>query len=191
MSLIGLLTSIGRLSNTYVVLMSDNGFEFGEHSLVGKGDLYEESVRVPLMVRGPGVVPGTTNRLTSNVDLVPTFLTWGKTSAPAGFLDGASWAANARGATAGATFPSSVLLRGCRTSDQQVNPPCGGAPGLPMGMNWGLRTDTYKYIEYPNGYRQLFDLVHDPWELRNIAGDPTKATVVANLHAQLVAKRAT
>jgi N-acetylglucosamine-6-sulfatase len=190
-SLIDLLASIGRLSNTYIVFMSDNGYEFGEHSLVGKGDLYEESIRVPLMVRGPGVVPGTANRLTSNVDLVPTFLTWAKTSAPAGFLDGASWAANARGVAAGATFPSSVLLRGCRTSDQQVKPACGGAYGLPMGMNWGLRTATYKYIEYPSGYKQLFDLVHDPNELRNIAGDPTKATIVANLHAQLVAKRAT
>jgi N-acetylglucosamine-6-sulfatase len=190
-SLIDLLTSIGRLSNTYVVLMSDNGFEFGEHSLVGKGDLYEESIRVPLMVHGPGVVPGTTGRLTSNVDLVPTFLAWAKASAPAGFLDGVSWSANARGANAsgGATFPSDVLLRGCRSSDQQVNPPCGGGQGLPMGMNWGLRTDTYKYIEYPNGYKQLFDLVHDPHELRNIAGDPANAAVIANLHARLVARR--
>ena len=57
---------------------SDNGYAFGEHRLVGKGDLYEASVRVPLLVRGPDVQPGTIDRLTSNVDLVPTILDWAK-----------------------------------------------------------------------------------------------------------------
>ena len=60
-----------------------------------------------------------------------------------------------------------------------------------MGMNWGLRTATWKYIEYPSGYKQLFDLVHDPHELRNLATDPTKAAVLSNLHARLVARRGT
>ena len=188
-SLIDQLASLGRLSNTYIVLMSDNGYEFGEHSLAGKGDLYEESIRVPLIVRGPGVVPGTTDRLTSNVDLVPTFLAWAKTSAPAGFEDGVSWAANASGATSGATFPSAVLLRGCRSSNQAVKPPCGGYDGIAMGMNWGLRTDEFKYIEYPDGYVQLFYLVDDPHELRNIATDPNSAALITALHAQLVALR--
>ena len=188
-SLINQLAALGRLSNTYVVLMSDNGYEFGEHSLAGKGDLYEESIRVPLIVRGPGVRPGTIDRLTSNVDLVPTFLAWAKTSAPPGFEDGVSWAANASGATNGATEPDSVLLRGCRSSNQQVKPPCGGYDGLAMGMNWGLRTADFKYIEYPDGYVQLFYLVNDPHELRNIATDPNNAALIADLHAQLVARR--
>jgi arylsulfatase A-like enzyme len=188
-SLISLLASIGRLSNTYVVFSSDNGYEFGEHALMGKGDLSEESVRVPLMVRGPGIVPGATARLTSNIDLVPTFLSWAKTTAPAGFVDGASWAANARGATTGATFPAEVLLRGCRTNQQQSNPPCGGYFGAAMGMNWGLRTASYKYVEYPSGEKQLFDLVHDPYELRNLATDPSKAATMSNLHSRLVARR--
>jgi choline-sulfatase len=141
------------------------------------------------MVRGPGVVPGTTNRLTSNIDLVPTFLAWAKATAPAGFVDGVSWAANARGATDGATSPTEVLLRGCRSSLQESNPPCGGYTGMAMGMNWGLRTASYKYIEYPNGDRQLFDLVHDPYELRNLATDPSKASIMSNLHDRLVARR--
>jgi arylsulfatase A-like enzyme len=187
-SLLAQLTSLGRLSNTYVVLMSDNGYAFGEHRLTGKGDLYEASIRVPLMVRGPGVVPGTTNRLTSNVDLVPTFLSWAKTSAPPGFVDGVSWAANAHG-TAGATNPTSVLLRGCRTSLTDHPGFCGGDPGPSMGMNWGIRTASYKLVEYPSGYKQLFDLVDDPHELHNLAADPSKSGVIANLHAQLVTRR--
>ena len=144
---------------------------------------------MPLMVRGPGIVPGTTLRLTSNIDLVPTFLSWAKTTAPNGFVDGASWAANARGATTGATFPAEVLLRGCRTSQSQSNPPCGGNYGPAMGMNWGLRTASYKYVEYPSGEKQLFDLVHDPYELRNLATDPSKAATMSNLHDRLVARR--
>ena len=188
-ALIDLLESIGRLSNTYIVLTSDNGYEFGEHSLAGKGDLFEESIRVPLIVRGPGIGPGTVNRLTSNIDLVPTFLDWAKKTPPADFVDGVSWAANARGATSGTTSPTEVLLRGCRSNFQQADPPCGPYPGPAMGMNWGLRTASYKYVEYPSGYRQLFDVVRDPYELRNLANDPAKATIISNLHSRLVARR--
>ncbi|GIU89461.1 MAG: hypothetical protein KatS3mg010_0560 [Acidimicrobiia bacterium] len=65
------LESTGRLDDTYVVFTSDNGFSFGEHRLVGKGHLYDESVRVPLLVRGPDVRPGLVERLTSNIDLAP------------------------------------------------------------------------------------------------------------------------
>ena len=56
-------------------------------------------------------------------------------------------------------------------------------------MNWGLRTPTYKYIEYPDGYVQLFDLVTDPHELRNLGTDPANASLIASLHAELVARR--
>jgi N-acetylglucosamine-6-sulfatase len=190
-SLIADLAATGRLANTDIVFMSDNGYQFGEHSLVGKGDLYDESIRVPLIARGPNIVPGTTDRLTSNVDLVPTFLAWAKASAPKGFLDGTSWAANAQGAKAGATYPTSVLLRGCRSSGRQAKPACGGYLGAAMGMNWGLRTARYAYFEYPDGSIQLFDILADPDELRNLATDPTQAGVIATLHAALVAKRAT
>ena len=54
-----------------------------------------------------------------------------------------------------------------------------------MGSNWGLRTATHKYIEYPDGYVQLFDITTDPWELTNHASDPTQAPLVAQLHKRL------
>jgi len=54
-----------------------------------------------------------------------------------------------------------------------------------MGFNWGPRTATTKYIEYPDGYLQLFDLTTDPWELTNLAQDPAQAPLVAQLHARL------
>jgi arylsulfatase A-like enzyme len=185
----GALKRAGRLANTYVIVTSDNGYQFGEHRLLEKGDLYEPAVRVPLLVRGPGVRAGTDHRLTSNIDLAPTFLDWAKVSPPADFFDGTSFAASARGAKVAG--PGAVLLRGCRTGGTPDNggSACGGHPGN-MGKNWGLRTARFKYVVYPGGYRQLFDLVKDPGEVRNLAPNPKYAAKIVALHKQLVALRA-
>ena len=60
--------------NTYVVLTSDNGFHLGQNGLGrGKGTPYDTDVRVPLLITGPGVVPGARREVTSNIDLAPTF----------------------------------------------------------------------------------------------------------------------
>jgi arylsulfatase A-like enzyme len=177
------LATAGRLENTYVVVTSDNGFHFGEHRLLSKGDLYEESIRVPLLVTGPGVLPGSDARLTSNIDLAPTFLDWAGVQHPKGFFDGTSFAASARGATIAG--PTAVLLRGCRTGGTAGGGVCGWHD-TNMGMNWGLRTARFKYVVYPNGDRQLFDLTVDPGEVRNLAADPSYASTVTALHRQLL-----
>jgi len=96
-SIVAELEGAGRLNDTYMILTSDNGYAFGEHRLTGKGDLYEASVRVPLVVRGRDVKPGPIERLASNVDLVPTILDWAAVSPPRGFLDGTSFAGELRG----------------------------------------------------------------------------------------------
>jgi N-acetylglucosamine-6-sulfatase len=180
-SIVTELEKAGKLSKAYLIFTSDNGYAFGEHRLVGKGDLYEASVRVPLLVRGPDVQPGTVDRLTSNVDFVPTILDWANASPPRHFLDGTSFADDLRGNRK--HDPRDVLLRGCRTQ-RGPGDDCGGYPSN-MGFNWGLRTTTHKYIEYPDGYIQLFDLTTDPWELTNVASDPAQAPLIANLHARL------
>jgi N-acetylglucosamine-6-sulfatase len=181
MSIVAELEKAGRLKNTYLIFTSDNGYAFGEHRLVGKGDLYEASVRVPLLVRGPGVEPGTIDRLTSNVDFVPTILDWANASPPRHFLDGTSFADDLRGNRK--HDPREVLLRGCRTQ-RGPGDDCGGYPSN-MGFNWGLRTATHKYIEYPDGSVQLFDLTTDPWELTNLGSDPAQAPLIAELHTRL------
>jgi hypothetical protein len=67
-----ILTSVGP--DTYVVLTSDNGFHLGHNGMGrGKGTPYDTDVRVPLLVTGPGVVPGPRKEVTSNIDLAPTF----------------------------------------------------------------------------------------------------------------------
>jgi arylsulfatase A-like enzyme len=181
-SIFGELQASGRLDDTYVIITSDNGYSFGEHRLFGKGHLYDESVRVPLLVRGPDVVPGTQNRLTSNIDLVPTILDWTGASAPAGFLDGTSFADNLRGDD-DIPDPTEILLRGCRT-DAPSGGACGGYPD-PFGLNWGLRTADFKYVEYATGEAQLFAVATDPYELTNLADNPAYASVRAALAARL------
>ena len=181
-SIVAELEQAGRLSNTFLAVTSDNGYAFGEHRLTGKGDLYEASVRVPLLVRGPDVRPQTIDRLTSNVDLVPTILEWAKVRPPRRFVDGTSFGGTLRG-DPGQREPQEVLLRGCRTQRGR-DAPCGGYPS-DMGFNWGLRTATHKYVEYPDGYVQLFDLTTDPWELTNLASDPGQAQLITDLHARL------
>jgi arylsulfatase A-like enzyme len=177
----------GRLTNTYVVFTSDNGDHFGEHRLMGKGDLYDESIRVPLLVTGPGVEEGTEPRMTSNIDLAPTFVEWARIRPPTHFFDGSSFAASAAGSTA--PEPTAVLLRGCRTYGTRDDFSECGASETNMGKNWGVRTARYMYIEYPSGERQLFDVVADPHELTNLAPDPAHADTMTALHEELVALR--
>jgi N-acetylglucosamine-6-sulfatase len=195
-SIIDALREADRLDNTYIVFTSDNGYSFGEHRLVGKGHLYEESIRVPLLVAGPDVVPKPVDRLTSNIDFVPTMLDWAGASAPEGFVDGTSFAGVLRGET-DPNEPAAVLLRGCRTGFDRQAPDrqaqeraavCGGYYDN-MGLNWGLRTAAYKYVEYPSGEVQLFDLRDDPWETTNLASDPAQEQLIARLHAQLARMR--
>jgi N-acetylglucosamine-6-sulfatase len=185
-SIVAELERTGRLENTYLVFTSDNGFAFGEHRLFGKGDLYEPSVHVPLLARGPDVDTRTTDRLASNVDIAPTILDWADVAAPSHFVDGASFADELDGRPGGGG-PRAVLLRGCRTM-RGGDDACGGYP-TDMPRNWGLRTPTHKYIEYPDGYIQLFDLTADPQELTNLAPDPAQAPLVADLGARLAALR--
>jgi hypothetical protein len=180
------LEAAGRLDNAYVVFTSDNGYAFGEHRLTSKGQLYEESIRVPLWVRGPDVVSGTLDRLTTNLDILPTILEWTgvATSLP---IDGQSFADDARGVD---TYQNrdAVLLFGCRTHELLGNTDCG-AHREPMGTAWGLRTERYKYVAYADGFEQVFDLDLDPWERTNLAYDAAHEALRAELRNQLASSR--
>ena len=71
------LRQTGQTDETYVVFTSDNGYQLGEQGILGKNRLYEGSLQVPLVVRGPGIEPGTRDDTpVTLVDLVPTFLSW-------------------------------------------------------------------------------------------------------------------
>jgi len=151
----GKLKDEGVLSNTYIFFTSDNGFHMGEHRIPGrKGRPYEESVHVPLLVRGPGVAAGhQAQKLALNTDFLPTFTDLADAHTP-GYVDGRSLLPVLEGnATA---WRSAVLLEADRAAGGST-PPYSG-----------IRTSSgRKYVEYAGGKRELYYLGGDPYELRN------------------------
>ena len=84
------MRAIGELSNTYIVLTSDNGIYLGEHRLQNKAAAYNAAPSVPLVIRGPGVPQGKTrSKIALNNDLAPTFASWAGVRPP-GFVEGRS-----------------------------------------------------------------------------------------------------
>jgi N-acetylglucosamine-6-sulfatase len=154
-SLIRELEAAGKLDNTYIFFTSENGWEQGEHRLQkGKARPYEESVQVPLFVRGPGVAPGSTvEKLTLNTDFAPTVADLASTEFPA---DGRSLALLLRGEDA--PWRSVVLLE-----------------KLGKGAYEVVRTETHKYVEYDNGKKELYDLEADPYELESLHESATSS----------------
>ena len=142
------LQNVGALDTTYVVFTSDNGWHHGEHRIKsGKAKPYEESIRMPLLIRGPGVQAGTTtDKLTLNTDFFPTFTDLAGVTTPA-YVDGRSLRPVLEGSAT--TWRTAILLE-IRTSIL------------------GIRTsDGRKYIEYGDGFKEYYDLSTDPYELRN------------------------
>ncbi len=160
--LVGTLRRTGQLDNTLIVFTSDQGFLLGEHHLVGKNRLYEEALHVPLVIRGPGVTPGATvDRLVANVDLAPTIV--GVTGATAGLpMDGWSLMPMAHGGPPAKHRPLLLeLLHGGRFS--------------------GVRTNRFAYLDFGKRGIELYDLTKDPYQLHNLAGDPSAASPQARL----------
>jgi N-acetylglucosamine-6-sulfatase len=171
------LAADGRLANTYVVFTSDNGFELGPHRIGGqKSTPYEETVRMPLYVRGPGVRAGLVlPQMVGNVDLAPTFAAWAGAAAPAG-LDGRSLAPLLR---PGAPGPGALRQAYPLNQLSRV--------GIP---SWrGVRTRRYTYVEYATDEKELYDNTSDPYQLRNIAAtaDPALLGKLARRTAALAA----
>jgi N-acetylglucosamine-6-sulfatase len=165
--IVAALRARGELSDTLLIFTSDNGFMLGEHRvLTGKILPYEPSIRVPLMMRGPGVPHGVRRDLVWNGDLAPTILD-AAGARPAFPLDGRSLLAPPRP-------HRDIVLEG---------PPGPHTNGLPRFL--GLRTPRYKYVEYLGGARELYDLRRDPDETRNLARAPATARLRANLRQRL------
>jgi N-acetylglucosamine-6-sulfatase len=137
----------GELQETLIIYTSDNGYMQGEHRIrAGKVFLYEPSLRVPLLMRGPGVPRGIhVQQWSSNVDLSPTILQ-ASGAIPGRVQDGRS------------LFP---LLRDPTLS-------WGRELLLDTGTYQGVRTDGYIYAEHTTGEKELYNLQKDPYELHNL-----------------------
>jgi len=172
--IVATLSASGELNRTLILFTSDNGYLQGEHRLPeGKSLLYEPSVRVPLLMRGPGVPRGARRtQLVANVDLAPTILAAAR--ARAGLLqDGLSLLALARNPRAG--LGRSILFEdGKRGPDKEYV---------------AIRTARHVYAEYANGDRELYDLRADRFQLRSLHADAGHSALRRSLAARLAALR--
>ncbi|MFI7135323.1 sulfatase [Nonomuraea sp. NPDC050153] len=164
------LRRTGQLDNTYIFFTSDNGFHLGTHRLrQGKTTPFEEAIKVPLVVRGPGIkAEATVTRLTSSVDLATTFAELGGAVAPP-FAEGRSLLPLLKGKPP--VWRRNVLIEFARPTDES-----SGAQ-TPVPPYRALRTERYKYVRYATGESQLYDLREDPYELHNLAGRADPALV--------------
>ncbi|MBA2450229.1 MAG: sulfatase-like hydrolase/transferase [Chloroflexi bacterium] len=192
----------GQDENTYIFFTSDNGFHLGQHRLrSGKQAPYEEDIRVPLIVRGPGVDAGRVEeRIVGNVDLAPTFARLAGVVAPE-YVDGRSLVPLLRDDPP-SEWRRAYLLQHEDSDgtdpqdpmdlDQQVQRPGRRQDRQPGRLDitefTGLRTRDHTYVEYVTGERELYALRSDPDELQNAyaTADPT---LLAQLSSRLAALR--
>lgn len=166
--LVGVLQESGQLDNTYIIFTSDNGYHLGQHRLrFGKSTPYEEDIHVPFIIRGPGVEAGGTLQgyLTGNVDLAPTVAEISGV-APPEYVDGRSMVSLfGAGRSLVSDWRSGYLLEfyGYNREDEDPNAP------PPVAEYLGLRTLDYLYVEYADGFVELYDMEVDPFQMTNIA----------------------
>jgi arylsulfatase A-like enzyme len=166
----------GLAKNTLVIYTSDQGFFLGDHGLFDKRFMYEESQRMPFLIRWPGAIkPGSrSDAIALNVDFAPTFLDAAGLPVPAD-MQGRSLLPVVRG-KAPPDWRTSMYYRYYHDpGDHNTR------------THYGVRTRTHKLIYFWKKEQwELFDLVNDPFELHNLYGQPGQEKLTATLKAELV-----
>lgn len=169
--LVEALDSIGQLDNTYIVITSDHGEMLGERGMWYKFNPYEASIRVPLIVQGPGIKAGhKETALASLVDLLPTFTD----IASGGDFDGYAAPVDGR---------SLLNLPAADSAQDKIFIEFNGeglyAPAMIMIKG------RYKLVHSRTDPKMLFDLRADPLELNNLAGDPAYADTLTEMFGEM------
>jgi arylsulfatase A-like enzyme len=182
-----ILMAQGKWSNTVVIVTSDNGYNLGSHRLIHKMAPYEESLRIPLVIAGPGVAQGEVSQIVGLHDIAPTLIQLAG-GVPPGDLDGRSLVPFLR---QGAGAP--VRWRGALVTEYDggwvqigYNPGGAMAEGFALDIPTyrSVRTNTQKYILWTaTGEEEVYDLVGDPFELNNLVRtNPSRArAMLSNL----------
>ena len=183
-SILAELARLGLDTNTVVIFSSDHGSLLGDHGLSGKWLMYENSIRVPLVIYDPRVDPkigsGRRDAMALSIDLAPTILglagieppdeMQGRNLMPIVEQQSTDW-----------------RTRFYYEHTYDTNP-----PRSPIAQSEGIRTRRWKYIRYPETkpvFEQLFDLDQDPLERDNLASDATYANILAKLRTHCDADR--
>jgi N-acetylglucosamine-6-sulfatase len=173
-----MLVSLGdRADNTVIMFLSDNGYSFGEHKFFAKPCFYEECIRGPFVVSYPKKITGAqkSHAMISNVDLAVTIADLAGAPVPDP-TDGMSF------------MPIITKQRDSHRNDilLEVQNNSAGNPTLNF-KGTGIRSPFFKYVEYENGEKELYDLRSDPYELKNIAKQNSAGTksVLRDISARL------
>jgi arylsulfatase A-like enzyme len=188
--LIAYLEETGELDNTIIVYTSDQGFMLGEHDYIDKRWMYDESLRVPFLVRYPGVVkPGTTaDAIINNVDFAPTLLELAGVPSKPDYMQGRSFVPVLKGETP-SDWKTASYYRYWMHMAHHDNP-----------GHYGIRTKDFKLIFFyglaldANGAVkgatqpgwELYDLREDPHEMNNVYGEAAYAEIREKLKAELL-----
>jgi N-acetylglucosamine-6-sulfatase len=173
------LRAAGELDNTILIFATDNGFLIGEHAAIDKRTMWEESIRIPLLVRYPEAFqPRVVREMVLNVDVAPSILDLCG-AAPLANIHGSSFHRLARG-DAGGWRKSWFYEYNFETE-------------FPYTPNVrGVRTDEWKYIHYPNGEgrpetekAELYNLKDDPLETNNLIDAAEARGKLAELKTEL------
>lgn len=169
------LRSRGELDSTLVIYMGDNGFAFGEHGLIDKRTAYEESMRVPMLVRCPELLPKgkTAEQVIANIDIAPTCLEAAGVKAPANY-QGSSFLPILQGKQT--EWRKSLLYEYYWERNFPQTP-----------TMHALRGEQFKYIRYHGIWdvNELYDLKEDPLETRNLIDDPKHGDTVKQMNRTL------
>lgn len=172
------LDAAGLADNTIVVFSSDHGDQMLEHGLMGKNCFFESSVRVPFIIRYPKHVrPGQYSELVESVDLLPTLFELAGLPEPyenqGHSLAGLIGTGGGEYAERDAVFSENVIpevITGNRESFEFIKGE--GIRGIRHPDAKMVRTRRWKYVYYPEGFAELYDLESDPDEMTNLADDP-------------------
>lgn len=181
------LETTGQLDNTYIIFLSDNGYNLGSHRLIHKMAPYEESIRIPWTVRGPGIPAGITKSQTVLMpDFAPTVLEWAGITQPASLAgvpspdrDGASLVPLLK-TTSPSTwrkdftiqYASKGFLNGVGA---EIPPAVWTFSGMDIPSYLAIREENYKLIKWDAAIGtqwELYDLKNDPYELHNLLANP-------------------
>jgi arylsulfatase A-like enzyme len=164
-AIVAALEHSGRLRDTMIVFLSDNGLQIGEHHIVGKNVPYRQATSVPLVIRWDGHVAAgaVDDRLASNIDIAPTL---------------------AAAADVPMRADGSSLLGPTRRTGSLLEATFSGRYNRPAYCGW--RTTDWMYVRYATGEEELYSYATDPDELHNLALDPAYATQLATMKAHAV-----
>lgn len=182
--LLAKLETQGKLDNTLVIFLSDNGVFWGEHRLKGKNRVYEEASRIPMAIAFAaitGQAPRVEDRLVQIIDLAPTIYELAGLPIPQN-VNGKSLVPLLRESV---KLRDAILLEGWPGSFTNPRPSDGHYATETTEHYKAIRTQQYVYVQTAKDFAELYDTNQDPYQLNNLADNPDQAGIVKTLRRRL------